>query len=748
MTRRVVLLAGALFVVLGVGVGAQMTPWFQWTLLSKNLMAEIVGETSGENAYHMIMETGGYDKDRTPEEFANLFYETKFYVDTLKSYGFDPQVVKFPGSPSWDAGKGELWEVTPIRQKLASYRDMAAMLATGSTNADVTAELVWVGDGRAADFEGKDVTGKIVVTEGSAGSVHQIACIQRDAAGVISIQGTRPFFDPLQVGWASVSGSGGRGGRGGGGRGGQAAAPAAPAANVPVKAAKFAFQIPPREGEYLKRRLIASNAEKITVHAQVASAVRDATMQEIVWTIPGTDPNAGEIIFSAHLFEGYVKQGGNDDISGCATVVEVARTLKTLMDEGRLPKPARTLRFIIGPELSGTGAWARANKDLMAKTLCNINLDMVGEWLSRNQSFMCLMRTTFGNPHYINDVMENYYRYVGEGNREHLQNRGSFYPVTNRIVSPTGSDEPFYYSIETHYGASDHEVFNDWGVQVPGVMMIAWPDRWYHTSGDHVDKSDPTQLKRVGIIAGAAAYTIATADDEMAIRIGGEITSNGTTRLGHQLVRGLEALNAATPQTLEDAYKTARAYVEAAVINEKDTLESVNQLAADKKRVGDYVLTVQKAIDQVGASHLVALDAHMKATAARLKVAPVALKPTDLETKASKTVPKPTAKVKENGYRGYQDLLNNVPQETRTKLMGPPPAAGGGRGGFGGGGLDTQELSRLVNGRHTALDMKKMLDTQSERKADLQQVMNYLELLKAAGLVEIPEPAPVKKKTN
>jgi hypothetical protein len=52
-----------------------------------------------------------------------------------------------------------------------------------------------------------------------------------------------------------------------------------------------------------------------------------------------------------------------------------------------------------------------------------------------------------------------------------------------------------------------------------------------------------------------------------------------------------------------------------------------------------------------------------------------------------------------------------------------------------------------VNGRHSALDIKKMLDTQSERKADLQQVMNYLELLKAAGLVEIPEPpAPAKKK--
>ena len=68
-----------------------------------------------------------------------------------------------------------------------------------------------------------------------------------------------------------------------------------------------------------------------------------------------------------------------------------------------------------------------------------------------------MIRTTFGNPHYINDVMENYYRYVGEGNRERIQNRGNFYLVPRRIVAPTGADEPFYYSIETHYGASDHD---------------------------------------------------------------------------------------------------------------------------------------------------------------------------------------------------------------------------------------------------------------------------------------------------
>jgi aminopeptidase YwaD len=699
MKGRWALVACAVALVAGGVLSAQMTPWLQWTLLPKAQMAEIVGEASGENAWKMIVETGGYDKDRTPEEFSGLFHETAFYVDKVKSYQLPgAEVVSFPGGQTWDAVKGELWEVTPIRQKLASYIDMAAMLATGSTTGEATGELVWVGSGRPDDFAGKDVAGKIVVTEGSASSVHQVACLDKGALGVISIQGTRPYFDPLQIGWANVRGT-------------------------TEKPAKFAFQIPPREGEFLKRRLLAGG--KITVNARVESAMRPYTMQDIVWHIPGTDAGAGEVIFSAHLYEGYVKQGGNDDISGSATVVEIGRTLNTLIAEGRLPRPKRTIRFVIGPEFSGTGPWVKANKALMDKTLCNINLDMVGLHLSESQSFMCLMRTTFGNPHYINDVMENYYRFVGEGNRERIQNRSTAYPVLQRIVAPTGADEPFYYSIETHYGASDHEVFNDWGVQVPGVMMIDWPDRWYHTSGDHVDKTDPTQLKRVAVIGAAAAYTIANADDDMAVKIASETAGNGTQRIGHQLARGLAEIDAATAETFADAFKGAREHIEAAVINEKNTLETVNELAADKARIAGHVIALQKTIEQVGAAQLAAVDAHMKAAAARLKVAPVVLKPTDLEVTAAAMVPKQTPKVTANGYQGYREFL---PQAELAKFRG----------------LDTGELGLLVNGRQSLLDMKKMIEAQAPVKADLQLMIDYVNVLTKAGLVEMPAPPAAK----
>ncbi|MBF8293740.1 MAG: Peptidase protein [Bacteroidetes bacterium] len=447
-------------------LSAQMTPWLQWTFLPERTMNEIIGETSGENAWHVIMETGGYDKDRPASEYESVFYETKFFFEKMKEYNLPgAELVRFPGGETWDAVKGELWEVSPKRQKLASYLDMAAMLAQGSVTTDATAELVWVGLGRREDFAGKDVRNKIVVAEGPTSSLHQIACMDSGAIGVISIYSQRPLFDAVQLPWGSVRGD-----------------------QQQNRPAKFGFQIPPREGEYLKKRLLAG--EKITVQAKVVAETRKYEILDLTCYIPGTDPNAGEVILSAHIHEGYVKQGGNDDISGCAAILEVARTLHTLIKEGRIPPPKRTIRFLWGPEFSGTGPWVKANKELMKKTLCNINMDMVGEWLSRNKSYMCLMRTTYGNPHFVNDVVENYFRFVGEGNQEHLQNRSNFFPVTHRIVAPTGADEPFYYSIETHYGASDHEVFNDWGVQVPGIMMIAWPDQWYHTSGRRHRRSE------------------------------------------------------------------------------------------------------------------------------------------------------------------------------------------------------------------------------------------------------------------
>jgi hypothetical protein len=706
MAKRILIIMMAMALLASGAAIAQVTPWLLWTLLPEGQMDEIIGEASGETAKNTVMETGGYNKDRLAEEYAGTFYESQYIYDQLKHYGLPgAEIVRSEAGQSWNGIKGELWEVKPQRQKLASYKDMTAMLASGSGNADVEAELVWVGRGTKAEIESAGVEGKIVVTEGRISTVHNLACRELGALGVVAISQSRISRDPIQILWRGIYSRRGMSG--------QEAAPQP----------KFGFILPFREGEFLKNRLL--RREKITVHAQVEAKMEDYEYQNVICHIPGTDPNAGEVILSAHLYEGIVKQGANDNKSGSAGILEVARILHTLIEEGRLPRPKRTIRFLWGPEFSGTGRWVQENQDIMDRTLCNINMDMVGISLSKSPTYMNLMRTTYGNAHYINDVMENYYRYIGEGNKDRIQNRSQIGRL-RRIIAPSGIDEPFYYSIETHYGASDHEVFNDWAVGVPGIMMITWPDPWYHSSGDRVDKIDATQMKRVAIIGAAGAYTVASADDNMAQKIAGEVASNGTRRLGHQFIVAMEFLNKATAEDISEAYKKAWVQVSTAVTNEKDTLNSVLELAKDKTSVGSYVAKMQKSIEAIGAAHMEALKTHMETVSKKLQVKPVKIQWIDLEKKAAKMIPKPTVKVKEKGYRGYREYINAVPKEESKKYPY-------GRINIG----SPSELQCLIDGKRSILDIKHMLDAQYSRESKLQSVINYIQILKLAGLVDM-----------
>lgn len=667
------------------------------TLLPDRIVDEFIGEASGERAMNHIIEMGAYIHDRPASEYSGYFYETEYIVSKLKEYGLEGVVVnKYPGgSPTWDGVKASIWEISPGRSKIADYDDLPAVLASGSSNANVRAELVWVGEGREEDINRAGVEGKIAVTSGSISMVHALA-VAKGAEGVISYDSPRPLQVPLAI---PITGIGRRGVQG---------------------TTRFGFFLPPREGILLRDRLLAG--EKITVHAVVEAEYLDYDLEVTSCIVKGTDPDAGEVIFSAHLFEGFVKMGANDNISGSAAILEIARMLNTMINEKRIERPKRTIRFIWVPEFSGTGPWVNENIELMKKTLCNINLDMVGLNLKDNQSFFCLHRTTYGNPHYLNDVMENYYHFTGLGNRAGLavSGRAGF---VRRIVAMTGTDDPFYYAIDDHYGASDHEVFNDWGVQVPGIMMITWPDLYYHTSQDLADKCDPTQLKRACFIGAAAAYTIAGADEAMASAIAGEVAGNASMRIGKQLTRAINELGASSRQDFLNTMKRTRGYIEAAVINEKATLSTTMELVPGSAAFGGYIARLTESVEGTGAAALKAFAGYAETAGRNLGITSIAIKPTALETRASGIVPKSTSLVTERGYRGYAEILSKVDPKVREKypVKGAP--------------LDTQELGRLCNGTNSALDIKKLLDSQRRWEADLQDVINYIYVLREAGLV-------------
>lgn len=697
--RLIVPLAILLF---ALPAAAQMTPWLQWTFLPQARMDEIVGEASGETAANHVMAMCGFPRNRKSAEYAGTLAEAQYVLDRLTEYGLaEAAILRYPGGETWDGVKGELWEVKPGREKIASYTDLTAMLASGSASADVTAELVWVEEGEAKDFDGLDVKDKILLTSGSAGAVHNIGCLKNGAAGVVSFASPRPLFDPLIIPWGGLytRGSG----------------------------AKFAFLLPPREGVILRDRL--KRGEKIAVHAVVETKTEKTDLQDIVAAIPGTDAGAEEVIVTAHIFEGYAMFGANDNSSGSSAILEAARTLQTLVADGRLPRPKRTIRFLWVPEFSGTIPYVKAEAARTARTLCDINLDMVGDRLTRSLAFFTVMRTTYGNPHYVNDVVENYFRYVGEATRTYVTN-GMDEAMNRRIVAPSGSEEPMYYYVGTHFGSSDHEVFNDWGVGVPGVVLNTWPDKWYHTSEDRPDKLDPTQMKRAVIITAASAYTIASADDAAAGRIATEIVSNASARLGHQLARGLVEMSRVDAVAFPAVFKRARGYIEAAARNERATLDSVAELAADKGGFGRFLAGLKASVTGIEAGHLRTIDQAMRRQAASLGLKPVDTRLTPAEKKASALVPKPLPKIREKGFQGYQAAI----QEARKAAAGQPatgqPAAPG-----RGASRNAAEIQLLCDGGTSALDIKKMLDTQFREETPLEAVLAHLELLKKAGLV-------------
>lgn len=678
--------------------GQNYTTPFQHCLLPETYYDQLVGESSGDRAFNYIMDIAPYERDRQHADYQGHFMESEYVVAQLKRFGIPNVSIEEVGpTKAWDGISASLWETAPKQVKIADYQDLAAILGQGSKSADVTAQLAWIGQGEAHELAATDLKGKIAVTDAPASRVHDKA-VAAGALGIISCYGPRPLIDPIQI----------------------------PNAGIRSKNPTFCFNLPPRDGYALRDRLL--KGEQITVHAKVETTEENTDLEVPTCVIPGTDPHAEEVIFTAHLFEGYVKLGANDNISGSAALLEVARTLNELFESGRLPRPKRSLRFLWVPEFQGTIPWAKQHKEILDRTLCGINLDMVGLWLSKSGSYYCLHRTTMGNPHYLNDVAESFYHYMGATNKPFVATGVGRPEALKPVYSLTGSHDPFYYSINAHYGSSDHEVLNDWGVQVPSVIMITWPDNYYHTSGDRPSICDPTQLHRAIVLAAATAYTIAAADEPTALAIAGEVSAGAAKRLSLKAAEDLSALTQATTEQLAATYKKARFDQDALLLNERATLESIQELAPNSTAVKAHIATLQQLLQEKAAANAKEMDAAAKARAILLgTTAPKRIELTAEEKAAAKVFPRATAKVKESGY----GVLRTLPKELIEKyqLLASNNATVKLK--------HADDIAKLTtSGQLSVLDIKKMQDAQFPDADSLADITCFIQLLKEAGLVE------------
>ncbi len=515
------------------GVSAQKPP-----LLPEKDVAALANELSGETAKRNLEVIATFHRQRGSKGFHSA---AELVAERARVYGLsDVQILQFPADgqifygtqrsrPAWDAEVGELWEVSEVKEvkeakdksteksrslatlgmtsvlgasgekKIASYAAEPVVLAEDSESADVTAELVDVGEGtKESDYAGKDVKGKIVLVSASPGAVQDLVVGKFGAAGIVSYaQNQKNAWwgeDENLIRWGHLE--------------------------TFSEHKTFAFMVSLKTARGLKERL--AKGEAILLHAMVKAGQHAGNYEVVTATIPGADAKLKEeeIAFSCHL--DHQRPGANDNASGCVTILEVARTLQKLIAEGKLARPARTIRFIWPPEIEGTLALLNSvgrisepvpggelrkitpGPDLTHCIKAAIHMDMVGGGPETKAVFH-VTRGPMSLPSFVHDVAWAFAEFVNEESYKFAATGSAEYP----FVAPEGGKEPLRAEYSAYTMGSDHDVYQDSSFGIPAIYMNDWPDRYIHTNFDTAANIDTTKLKRAAFIGAASGYFLA-----------------------------------------------------------------------------------------------------------------------------------------------------------------------------------------------------------------------------------------------
>jgi aminopeptidase YwaD len=478
-------------------------------LLPEKDVAALAQELSGETAKRNLEGITRFHRQRGSQGFHSA---AELVAERARAYGLsDVAILQFPADgkiyygtqrsrPPWDAEFAELWEMQHAgfhsgvgnslvlgdgwspTIKMASYEAEPVVLAEDSESADVTAELVGVGEGtKESDYAGKDVKGKIVLAAAQPGAVQDLAVGKFGAAGIVSYaQNQKTAWwgeDENLIRWGHLE------------------------TFSPNKT--FGFMVSLKTGRALRERL--AKGEHIQLHATVKAGQHPGFTEVVTATIPGADPKLKdeEIAFSCHL--DHQRPGANDNASGCVTILEVARTLQKLINDGKLARPARTIRFIWPPEVEGTLTLLNAKPEFAQRIRAVVHMDMVGGGPVTKAVFH-VTRGPMSLPSFVHDVAWAFGEFVNEQSYNFAAGLPAEYP----LVAPEGGKEPLLAQDTPYTMGSDHDVYQDSSFKIPAIYLNDWPDRYIHTNFDTAANIDPTKLKRAAFIGAASGYFLAS----------------------------------------------------------------------------------------------------------------------------------------------------------------------------------------------------------------------------------------------
>jgi aminopeptidase YwaD len=483
----------------------------------RNLLATLNAEVSGVAAKNLVARISQWHRIQA----SPMYREAAEWVHaTLRGWGLQADIERYTareGAWAWGEPLFQEWwcdeaalhlvELDGELTRLADYRAMPLSLMPRSAPAEGEYEVVVVeGGDRPEHYDGIDVRGKLVLTKSMPMAVHHVAIERFGAAGLIfdgmrSVPQVCPPGD-LQddIQYASWWWWGG-------------------------ETRAFGFALSPRAGAEL-RRTIERRARRgeppVRVRALVRSHFADGTIEAVTAQMAGETDE--QVLIVGHLC--HPAPMANDNASGAAAVMEAARALNTLIANGRLPQPRRGIRFLWIPEMTGTYAYLAAHEAELGRFVAGLNLDMVGEDQEQTGSSWLLVRTSDAMPSFAAPLLEAIREgYFGEAHS--FSGQGEF-PLFRHAVVP--------YS-----NGSDHYIMGDPSIGIAAPMLIQWPDRFYHTTADTLDKVSPASLQRSTALAAAYAYFVANAGPHEVAWLAREMNYRFELRLARKLQSAVTA---------------------------------------------------------------------------------------------------------------------------------------------------------------------------------------------------------------
>ena len=396
----------------------------------------------------------------------------------------------------------------------------------------VVAPIVDVGQGvSAADYEGKDVRGAVVLGDAGAGRLWQMAVVQRGAVGVVSTA-LEPYIRPGPPGspedarprdeWDVLQWG-----------------------SVPYDETRraFGFKATPRVAARIRARLAEGPAR---VKVDVASSFSPGPVRSLVAEIPGSVKPDERVLLVAHIQE----PGANDNASGCATLVELARAMMQGIEARRIPAPGRTITFIWGDEIRASRQWLTDHPAEAKKVRYMFSLDMTGEKPSLT-----------GGPFLIEKAPDPTAVWSRPSD-PHTEWGGS--PVKAESLKGTLLNDVFLgvcqrlpWTVWTnpYEGGSDHAVFLAAGV--PSVLAWHFPDRFYHSNLDRPGMTDPAEMKYAGVGVAAAALLLAGATPRDAMDVTRLIERAALSRFALESRQGAELVKAARDTAAAEVIEAA-----------------------------------------------------------------------------------------------------------------------------------------------------------------------------------------------